>query len=240
MKAIIIAGGKGTRLAPLTDTLPKALVPIDEQNLTEHVLEILKKHGITDVTLSLAHMSDKVKEYFENNKPEGVNLSYLEEKEPMGTAGPLLLLKQSGNIPDEDFLMLNGDNLYSMDISDMIEFHKKHPGLATVALHEVDDPSSFGVVDMDDTKIKRFVEKPIKEEAPSNKINSGYYVLSPEVFDYVPDGDRAMMEHDIFPQLAEAGLLHGYEGQGQWFDTGTPERYDRVKKEWRGVKKESV
>lgn len=235
MRAILLAGGKGTRLRPLTDTIPKPLIPIDDKNLTEHVFAILKKYKIFDVTLSLGHMAGHVLDYFKKNKNHGVNLDFIVEPEPMGTAGPLILMKQKGNYPKEDFLMMNADNLFSLDIKKFIDFHRSHEGTATIALHEVEDPSSYGVVEMEQGKIIRFVEKPRREDAPSLLINSGYYVLSPEVFDFVEDVDFAMMEKDIFPRLAQLGLLYGYKGKGQWFDTGTHERYEKVKKEWRGV-----
>ncbi len=235
MRAILLAGGKGTRLQPLTNTIPKPLIPIDDKNLTEHVFEILKKYEIFDVTLSLGYMAESILDYFKKNKNHGVNLDFIVEQEPMGTAGPLMLMKQKGNYPKEDFLVMNADNLFSLDLKKFIDFHNSHNGIATIALYEVEDPSSYGVVEMNEYKITSFVEKPKKEEAPSKLINSGYYILSPGIFDFVEDADFAMMEKDIFPKLAKLGLLYGHRGDGQWFDTGTHERYEKVKKEWRGV-----
>ena len=235
MKAIIIAGGEGTRLRPLTYTIPKPLIPIDHRNLTEHVFEILKKHGISEIILSLAYMADKVKNYFGDGSRHGIKIEYIVEPNPMGTAAPLMLMKRMGKRIGEDFFMMNGDNLFSLDTFDWYNFHKNHNGVATIALYQVEDPSSYGVVHIENNKILRFVEKPKREEAPSNLINSGYYILRPRVFDFVPDKEFAMMEKDVFPLLAEKGLLYGYHGQGQWFDTGTHERYEQVKREWKGV-----
>lgn len=236
MKAIILAGGASTRLRPLTNTIPKALLPIDHRNLTEHIFALLKTHGIEEMILSLGYLSEKIIHHFREGKGHGISIDYLVEKKPMGTAAPLILLKRSGNIPKEDFLLINGDNLFSFNITDFIKYHKSHPGVGTVALYEVPDPSSYGVVDMQDNKILRFIEKPKKEEAPSCLINSGYSILSPEIFDYVSaDAEFAMYETHIYPRLAECGLLYGFLGKGQWFDMGTPERYEQVKKEWKGV-----
>ena len=137
---------------------------------------------------------------------------------------------------NQDFYMMNADNLFSLDFKAWREFHTSHDGVATIALSEVADPTSYGVVKLEGNKILQFVEKPKLEDAPSRFINSGYYILSPKIFDYISqDSDYAMMEKDVFPRLAQLGLLYGYPGEGQWFDTGTPERYDQVKREWRGV-----
>ena len=153
----------------------------------------------------------------------------------MGTAAPFLLMKKIGERVDEDIFCANGDNLFSLDIPEWIDFHLSHNGVATIALHEVEDPSSYGVVSMEGNKILKFIEKPKIEEAPSNLINSGYYIVRPQIFDFISDADFLSMEIDVFPKLAELGLLYGYHGRGQWFDTGTPERYEQVKREWRGV-----
>jgi NDP-sugar pyrophosphorylase family protein len=235
MKAIILAGGEGTRLRPLTYTTPKPLIDVQGKTLTEHVFDILKKHGVDEVILSLGYMADKVKGYFSEPKDFGLKIDYLIEERPMGTAGPLLLLKQIGCPIKEDFVMVNGDNLFALDLTKMIQFHKERQAVATDALTTVKDPSHFGVAHLQGDKILEFIEKPSKEKAPSNLINAGYYVLSPRIFDFVPAKDFAMMENDIFPVLAQQGLLYGFRDDGQWFDTGTYERYNEVKEKWRGV-----
>ncbi len=235
MKAILLAGGKGTRLQPLTNTIPKPLIPIDDKNLTEHVFDILKKHGVEEIILSLGYMADTIQDYFRDGARHGVKISYLKEDKLMGTAGPLMLLKKMGKEIEEDFFVMNADNLFSLDTRKWLDFHSAQNGVATIALHEVEDPTSYGVVALEGNRIVTFVEKPKIEEAPSRLINSGYYILSPKIFNFIPDSDYAMMEKDIFPKLADLGLLYGYKGEGQWFDTGTNERYERVKKEWRGV-----
>lgn len=235
MKVILLAGGLGTRLRPLTLKVPKPLIPIDHRNLTEHVFEIFKKHGVDEVIMSLGYMADKIREYLGSGERYGLKISYLIEDKPMGTAAPFLLMKKLGHKLHEDFFCANADNLFSLDILDWKKFHSSHNGIATIALYEVEDPSSYGVVCLENNKILRFIEKPKKEEAPSNLINSGYYIVRPEIFDFIPDAEFLSMEQHVFPKLAELGLLYGYHGKGQWFDTGTPERYEQVKREWRGV-----
>ncbi len=236
MKAIILAGGEGTRLRPLTYKIPKALIPVQGKTLTEHVFDIYKKAGVTEIYLSIFYLANKMREYFGDGSKFGLKIEYLEEQERMGTAGPLLILKRQGLTIAEDFFMCNGDNLFSINQVDFLNFHQNHGGVATIALKEIDDISSRGVVDINNGRIKFFVEKPKPEEAPSNLINSGYYVFSPKIFDYInPNSDFLMLEKDIFPLLAKEGRLWGYHQEAQWFDTGTIERYQQVEVEWQGV-----
>jgi len=228
-KAIILAGGEGTRLHPLTYNIPKSLVPMQGKTLTELVLDILKKYKVKDIVLSVGYLAEKMQDYFGNGEKFGVNISYCIEKEPKGTAGPLILLPKF----KETFLMMNGDNLFNLDFEKFYKTHKDNKAIATIALSKVEDTSSFGVVELDGQKIINFVQKPKQEDAPSNFISSGYYILEPEVFDLVKNKEFAMLEKDVFPQLAEQGKLFGYYDSGQWFDTGTPERYEQANKEWR-------
>lgn len=249
-KAIILAGGLGTRLRPLTLTIPKPLIDVNGRTLTDHILDILKKYGMKEVYLSISYLGHKIQEYFGNKnnseKNFGVKVNYLLEKHPLGTAGPLLILKKENRQKElnNTFIMVNGDNLFNLDFKKMYEQHKKANAVATIGLTKVEDPSKYGVVRIDNkfkfedknfVKILEFVEKPARENAPSNLISSGYYILEPEVFDYLPDKEVVMMEKDIWPALAKAGKLYGFISDGQWFDTGTMEAYERVKKEWKGV-----
>ncbi|NUM25190.1 MAG: NDP-sugar synthase [Candidatus Buchananbacteria bacterium] len=235
MIAIILAGGEGTRLRPLTYEMPKALIPVQGRSLTEHVFDIYKRAGVKKIYLSIAYMADKMKEYFGDGSKFGFDIEYLEEPEAMGTAGPLLLLKKQGLIPNENFFMCNGDNLFALDLEKMLRHHQGNNAAATIALTKVDDPTHFGIARLEGDKILEFVEKPSVEQAPSSYASSGYYILSPEVFDYLPDQDFVMVEHDLWPALANAGRLFGFRSDAQWFDTGTPERYKQVEETWRGV-----
>jgi NDP-sugar pyrophosphorylase family protein len=231
-KAVILAGGKGTRLRPITYELPKALIPVQGKTLTEHIFDLFKKYEITEIFLAVGHMKEKIKEYFGDGSKFGVKINYFEENEPLGTAGPLKLGKE---ILRESFIVSNGDELKNINIEEMYRLHKEKKALVTIALTTVEDPSAYGVARLDGNKILEFVEKPKKEKAPSNLINSGFYIIEPEVIDMIPDG-FAMLEKDVFPKLAAKGKLFGYPFSGQWFDTGNFERYEKALKEWRGVK----
>jgi len=227
-KAIILAGGEGTRLHPLTYNIPKSLIPMQGKTLTELVLDILKKYGVKDIILSVGYLYKKMQDHFGDGKKFGFNISYCIEKKPKGTAGPLILLPKF----KETFLMMNGDNLFDVDFEKFYKTHKDNKAIATIALTEVEDTSQYGVVKLEGQKIIGFVEKPKPAQAPSHFISSGYYILEPEVFNLVKNKEFAMLEKDVFPQLAEQGKLFGYYDPGQWFDTGTPERYEQANKEW--------
>lgn len=228
--ALILAGGFGTRLRPLTLENPKPLIDINGITLTEHVILKLKEAGVERVYLSIGYLADKIINYF-NSKNCGAEISYLVEKEPLGTGGCLHLIdKKEFN---SDFIVVNGDNLFDLKWNEMHALHKKNNSLITIGLARVEDVSAFGVVALDGDKIARFVEKPKKEEAPSNFINSGYYIFSPEVFEHLPSSKKFMLEKDVFPAIAEKGRLHGYRDCGQWFDTGTFERLEEVRKKWK-------
>lgn len=232
MLAIILAGGKGERLRPLTENLPKVLVPIQGKALLEHVIALLQAAGVDEVALSTAYLADQVRAHC-TGRDLGVRLRFLEEREPRGTAGPLLMLKEARQMPREDFIMVNGDNLFGLHFAALRDYHRAHDGVATIALTAVADPSAFGVARLDGGRIVEFVEKPPRAQAPSHLINSGYYMCSPAIFDFLPDQAFAMLERDVFPALARSGRLYGYHGVGQWFDTGTPERYAEAERGWR-------
>jgi NDP-sugar pyrophosphorylase family protein len=231
-KAIILAGGQGSRMKALTNFMPKPMLRIQDKTLLEHNIALLSKHGIKDIIISIGYKGDKIKEYFGDGSQYGVNINYIEEKEPLGTAGPLNLLKDRIT---ETFILMNGDELKNIDLEDMFMFHRKNKGTATIALTTIDDPSSYGVAVMNGNKIKTFIEKPSRENAPSKLINAGCYILEPEILKTVPEG-FSMMENDVFPRLATNDKLLGYVFSGQWFDTGTPERFEQAEQEWQGLK----
>lgn len=233
MKAIILAGGAGTRLRPLTLNIPKALVDIQGKTMTEHLFDLFKRHGITEVVMTVGYLKDKIKNYYGDGSKFGMNISYIDEDEPLGTAGALRKIK---HLLTEPFIVTNGDELKDIDIDNMLRLHRKENGHGTIALTKVDDPSKYGVARLEGNKILEFVEKPKKEEAPSKLINSGFYILEPEIIDIIPEG-FAMFEKDIFPFLAREGKLTGFPFDGQWFDTGNYERLDNARKNWKGLKK---
>lgn len=230
-KAVILVGGKGTRLMPLTSSKPKCMMEIQGRTITEHMFDLLKKYGIREIILSVGHMKEKVKEYYGDGSKFGVNISYVEEDKPLGTAGPLKLAKPHLK---ESFIVTNGDELKTINIPRMFRLHKRKNALVTIALTTVTDPTQYGVARMSGTRILEFVEKPKAEEAPSNLINAGFYIMEPEAIDMVPEG-FSMLEKDVFPKLAKEGKLRGFLIGGQWFDIGNLERYEIAKKKWVGV-----
>ena len=230
-KAVLLVGGKGTRLSPLTDKTPKALLEVHKKVVTEHIFDLIKKYGIRDVILCVGHLKEKIREYFGDGSRFGVNITYVEENEPLGTAGPLKLARK---YLEDSFIVSNGDELKNINIPRMFRLHKRKDALATIALTTVEDPSHYGVARLDGSRIIEFVEKPKKEDTPSNLINAGFYILEPEVISMIPDG-FSMLERDVFPKLAKLGRLRGFPFAGQWFDIGTVERYKLAEKQWKGV-----
>lgn len=233
--ALILCGGKGTRLRPITYETPKALVPVHGKPLIEHLFDLLKKYGVDDIVLSVGHMKEKIINEKGSWSRLGLNISFVEEGKPLGTGGPLRLAR--GKLT-KTFIVSNGDELKNINVVDMYESHKKNRALATIALTTVKDPSRYGVARLEGNRIIEFVEKPRKDKAPSNLINAGFYLLEPEVIDMIPKKGFSMLEKDVFPELAKQGRLFGFPFSGQWFDTGNLERYERALKEWRGIKLE--
>jgi len=224
VKAVIIAGGFGTRLRPLSCTRPKHLFPIGGKPLLDWTLERLAKGGADDVVFAVNYLYEAfVKRY--SKSIYGMKLHYSREARPLGTGG---CVKNAEKIigHDEPFLLLNGDILSNIDYAKLTSEHLRNAATATMALHRVDDPSRYGVVEMTEkNRIKRFVEKPELGKAPSNLINAGVYVLSPEIFNYIPAERPVSIEREVFPVLARDNKLFGYEFDGLWIDMGEPSDY---------------
>lgn len=233
--AVLLVGGIGTRLRPITYEIPKALIPVHGRPVTEHLFDLLKKYGVTNIVLCVGHMKEKIKDYFKDGSQFGVKIDYVEEEKALGTAGPVKLgRKLLPKVFKKTFIVSNGDELKNIDLGEMYKVHKKNKALATIALTKVENPSKYGVAKLEGNKILEFVEKPKKEDAPSNLINSGFYMIEPKVIDIIPDG-FAMFEKDVFPKLAEQGKLFGYPFKGQWFDIGNMERYEEAIKGWEDI-----
>ncbi len=230
-KALILAGGKGTRMGDLAKTIPKCLLKIQGKPIMEHIILLFKKYEIKDIIICVGHLSEQIIDYFGDGKKFGVSITYIKENNPMGTAGPLKLAKK---FLTETFIMCNGDELKEIDLEDMYNFHRENRGMSTIALTTVEDPSAYGVAVINGNKIVAFVEKPSKANAPSNLISAGLYILEPEVINTIPDG-YSMIENDVFPKLAGEDGLFGYPFSGQWFDTGTPERFKKAERHWKGL-----
>jgi len=232
-KAILLLGGKGTRFRPITYELPKALLPVQGKTVPEHLIDLFKKYNITDLIFSIGYMADKIQAYYGDGSKYGVKITYIKEDEPLGSAGAIKLAAR--NLTDT-FIVTNGDELKDIDLEEMYVFHKQNKALVTAALTTVDNPSLYGVAKLEGNTILEFVEKPSKDKAPSNLINSGLSIWEPEVLKLIPSG-FSMYEKDVFPKLAKEKKLFGYIFSGQWFDTGTPERYERATKEWKGIQR---
>jgi mannose-1-phosphate guanylyltransferase len=228
--AVILAGGKGTHLKPLTDKTPRAMVEVNGKPILQYNVELCKKHGIKNIILSVGYMREQIIKYFGDGSKFGVNITYVEEKEPLGTAGALRLLK--GQLT-ETFVLMNGDELKDVNLARLYQAHMESSAKVTIALTTVEDPSTYGVALLDGNRIVRFVEKPKKEDAPSMLISAGLYLLEPDVINLVPEG-HAMVENDVFPKLAKEGVLYGYPISGQWYDTSTIERLQKASQQWKG------
>ncbi len=227
MKAVILAGGEGIRLRPLTLNLPKPMVPIFNAPFLEIMLSNLRNHGIFEVIMTLGYLPDRIHEYFGNGDRFGMDIEYVLEKSPLGTAGAV---KNVERYLDDTFIVLNGDIVTDLNISKMIQFHEYKKAKGTIFLREVDDPSSFGVVEIDkDAKVNRFLEKPGPGVTNSKSINGGIYILEPETMEAIPPGTFYMFEKGLFPSLLESGaLVSGYLQEPYWVDVGTHASYYKV------------
>src|SRR4030065_2127707 len=226
MKALILAGGFGTRLRPLSCTRPKTLFEIVKKPLLQWIFERLAKNNVKEAILAVNQLTEyNVRQQRIPKSGLTVKFSHDPPKKPLGTAGPIKKAEKLIS-HSEPFLVLNGDIFADVSYREILESHTKRKALATIALCKVEDPSRYGVVEMaEGERIKRFIEKPTKDAAPSNLINAGVYVLSPEVFKLIPEGKAVSMEREIFPTLAEEGRLYGHFIQGLWMDIGKPEEY---------------
>jgi len=224
VKAIILVGGEGTRLRPLTSSVPKPMVPVLNIPFLEHVFKHLHDHGIRDIVLALCYLPDNIQSYFGNGSAFDINLAYVVEGFPLGTAGAV---KNVADHIDSTFLVLNGDVYTDLDVTSMVALHKDRSAVATIALTPVEDPSAYGVVDTNaDGRVKSFIEKPKREEAPSNMINAGIYVLEPEVLRHVKPQAFCMFENYLFPLLLDSDEpVYAYPSDAYWIDIGTPEKY---------------
>lgn len=228
MKAIIIAGGLGTRLRPLTYNTPKPIVPLANRPLVAHQIEMLHKHGINEVILNLHYLSDEIKRILEADEKLNVKLDYSIEKTPLGTAGAV---KNAEEFFDEGpLLVFNGDVIADLNISEILAFHKKKKALVTITLTAVDDPTSYGLVLTDpDHRVREFIEKPSWERVEGvqrKNINAGLYILDPKIFRDVPYNTPYMFERDLFPRLLRDNApVYGYETSRYWIDIGNPQKY---------------
>jgi mannose-1-phosphate guanylyltransferase len=222
VQALVLAGGEGTRLRPLTYTTPKPVMPLAGRPFLSFMLDWTRGHGVDEVILSCGFMSDDVKRVL-GDIYDGMRLRYVIEDEPLGTAGPVRLAYDEGLL-EERVLVLNGDVLTDMDLTVQLAEHERRGARVTLALYPVEDTSSYGVVPTDDEgRVEAFLEK-TEGEVPTNRINAGAYVVERDVVEEIPPGRAVSFEREVFPALVGSGL-YGYHAEGYWIDIGTPERY---------------
>jgi len=222
VQALILAGGEGTRLRPLTSTVPKPVVPLVDRPFIAFMLEWLGRHGVDDVVMSCGFLASGVRNVLGDGERYGMRIRYVEEPRPLGTGGAL---KFAESLLDERFLMLNGDVLTDIDLTAQMAQHSETGAVGTLALYPVEDPSAYGLVRLhDDRQVKEFVEKPSPDQIDTNTISAGAYVLERSVLDLLEADRPASIERDVFPKLVGNGL-YGHVAGGYWKDIGTPERY---------------
>ncbi|NDU76440.1 NTP transferase domain-containing protein [Actinomadura sp. DSM 109109] len=225
MKAVVMAGGEGTRLRPMTANQPKPLLPLVNRPIMEHVLRLLKRHGFTETVVTVQFLAALIRNYFGDGEELGMSLSYATEEVPLGTAGSV---KNAGEaLRDDRFLVISGDALTDIDLTAMVRFHEENDALVTIGLKRVPNPLEFGIIIVDDGgRVRRFLEKPTWGQVFSDTVNTGIYVMEPEVLEHVAEGEPVDWSGDVFPKLlAEGARLFGYVADCYWEDVGTHESY---------------
>src|SRR6266508_3647239 len=226
MKSVIMAGGEGTRLRPLTANQPKPMLPLGNRPMMEHIVRHVHNHGFKDIVVTVQFLASQVRNYFGDGSDMGVDLTYATETTPLGTAGSV---RNAAEQLDETFLVLSGDALTDVDLDEVVSFHRRSGAMVTVALKRMENPLEFGIViTREDGRIERFLEKPHWGQVFSDTINTGIYVIEPEVFDHIPDG-ASDFAGDIFPKLLARGApLYGFVVYGYWEDVGNLEAYQQA------------
>lgn len=224
MFAVVLAGGEGTRLRPLTYTVPKAMVPVLNRPFLEHVISHLARHSVSDAAFTLGYRAGQVEAHFPARRFRNVNLHFTREEVPLGTAGGVKALSP---LLTETFLVLNGDIFTDLDFTGALEFHRHNKALVTIVLTPADDPTPYGMVETEPGgRIRRFLEKPAPEQVTTVWVNAGTYVMEPSVMEQVPQNGHYMFERGLFPALLESGApLFAYKSASFWTDVGTPRRY---------------
>ena len=228
MKAVVMAGGEGSRLRPLTSRRPKPLAPIANRPVMHHIVDLLRRHGITEIVATLHYLADEIENYFGDGTHMGVRMSYVVEDTPLGTAGAVKLAEDRLN--NDAFVIISGDAMTDIDLTALIAHHRANRNDATIALQRVPNPLEFGVVITDDEgQITRFLEKPSWGEVFSDTINTGIYVLQPEIFEYMEAGGIYDFSKDLFPRmLYEAKRIGGYIISNYWTDVGNLQQYQQA------------
>ena len=225
MRAVVLVGGFGTRLRPLTYTIPKPMLPVLHRPIIEHLVDNLARAGVREVIFALGFKPEVFVEAFPDGTCSGVALRYAVEREPLDTAGAIRFAATFAGI-DETFVVVNGDVLTDLDVAELVDFHRTRGAAATLHLIPVDDPSAFGVVATDERgRVTAFVEKPSIADAPSNLVNAGTYVLEPSVLGLIDPDRPVSIERETFPSLVREGTLFAMPADVYWIDTGRPDQY---------------
>lgn len=234
-KAFVICGGEGTRLRPLTYETPKPMVKVNGVPVIDKVVYELKRNGIADITLAIGYKSEMFMEHFGNGRKFGVNISYSVEDKLLGTGGAIKKALNScrGISEGEDVLVVNGDNIFDIDVKAMHAVHEKHKALVTIAVKEVDDVTGYGVISEENGVIKKFVEKPDPKEAESKLINLGIYIINSRALMMLPKDEVFSMERDFFAKVPKNETLCAYVSKGIWYPIDTIERYNKASAEWK-------
>ncbi|MFD1677001.1 nucleotidyltransferase family protein [Alicyclobacillus fodiniaquatilis] len=225
MKAVIMAGGKGSRLRPLTKRIPKPMLQLLDRPAMEYIVELLAMHDFNDITMTVCYMADVIRDYFSNGKDWGVRIHYQDEIVPLGTAGGVKALQHQ---LQETFVVMSGDALTDFNLSQAMETHRRYGGIATLLLTSINCPLGYGVVDVgEDGRIQNFIEKPKTwVEGNSYLVNTGIYIFEPEIFQYIPAQQPFDFGRELFPMLLQLKLpLYGFEATGYWSDVGTLQQY---------------
>ncbi|RMD73325.1 MAG: nucleotidyl transferase, partial [Chloroflexi bacterium] len=227
MKAVVMAGGEGTRLRPLTINRPKPMVSLVDRPVMQHIIELLKLHGITDIIITVQYLANVIQDYYGDGSAYGVNITYSLEEVPLGTAGSV---KNAEHLLTEPFLVISGDALTDFNLTQIIEYHMASGATATVTLTRVANPLEYGVIITDEQgRIRQLLEKPSWGEVFSDTVNTGIYVFNPDIFSYIERGRVTDWSKDVFPRMLHRGdRLYGYIANGYWTDVGTIEAYMRA------------
>jgi mannose-1-phosphate guanylyltransferase/phosphomannomutase len=225
MKAVIMAGGFGSRLHPLTVQCPKPMVPFVDKPVLAHVINLLQYHGFSEIIITVQYLANQIQDYFGDGSHLGLKIHYAVEEKPLGTAGSVKNAQRY--IANEPFLVMSGDAITDIDLSKAIQFHWQKQAQVTMVLKQVDDPREYGVVTIDaEGRIREYIEKPKNELTSSRTINTGIYVLEPEILDYMPPCEICDFSYDIFPALLRDNRsIFGYLAEGYWCDMGTLPSY---------------
>ncbi len=224
MKAVVLVGGQGSRLRPITYDVPKAMVPLRNRPFMDFMVEFLRGGGLNGAVLSLGYLPDPIQEYFDGRNLHGFSIDYAVEDRALGTAGGIKNAEEY--LDGGPIVVVNGDVLSGVRLGEAIAKHKESDALATITLTSVEDPTAYGLVEVDhDMMVRRFLEKPAADEVTTNLINAGIYVLEPEVLTMIPAGREASIEREIFPYLQTEGRLRAYVSSSYWKDIGTPRSY---------------